>query len=51
VEAHGGEQFAIYGPDGAIEGVKYERLALAQIQILYRRLLEAEQKIEELQRA
>ena len=51
VEAHGGAQFTIYGPDGQTEGVKYERLALAQIQVLYRRLLEAEQRITELQGA
>lgn len=51
VAAHGGEQFTIYGPDGQTEGVKYPALALAQIQVLLRRLEEAEQRIAELQGA
>lgn len=45
VVAAGGEQFTVYGPDGQIEGVKYERLALAQIQVLIRRLKEAEDRL------
>lgn len=47
-QAEGGEQFVVYGQDGQTESVMYDRLAIAQINVLYRRLLEAEQKITEL---
>jgi len=49
VEAAGGEQFVIYGPDGVIEGVAYDRLALARTQVLVTRLESALDRISDLE--
>jgi hypothetical protein len=51
VEAAGGAAFVAYGDDGEIQGVAYDRYALARTEILARRLDEAEARIKELEDA
>jgi len=51
VEAAGGTAFVAYDDDGAIQGVAYDRYALARTEILARRLYEAEARIKELEDA
>jgi len=51
VEAAGGTAFVAYDDDGAIQGVAYDRYALARTEILARRLDEAEARIKELEDA
>lgn len=50
VEAAGGAPFITRTPEGRVEGVAYDRLALARTQLLLERLDAAEQKIAELTR-
>jgi hypothetical protein len=50
VAAAGGEQFVTYGPDGTIQGVAYDRLALARTEILARKLDAAMDLIADLQK-
>ncbi len=49
VKEYGGEQFITYGPDGQIEEVLYDRLALARTGILYRIIQAAFTEIKALQ--
>jgi hypothetical protein len=51
VEAAGGAAFVAYDDDGEIQGVAYDRYALARTEILARRLDEAEARIKELEDA
>lgn len=50
VEAAGGEQFVTYDADGLIQGVAYDRLALARTEILSRQLADALEQIAGLRR-
>lgn len=50
VESAGGTSFVTYNNDGEIDGVAYDRLALARTQILATRLEQALARIEELER-
>jgi hypothetical protein len=45
VEAAGGGDFVVYGEGGQIEGLMYDRLALAQIQLLKARIEELEARL------
>lgn len=49
VVAHGGKQFVEYGTDGEVEEVDYDRLTLAQIQVLKRKNEALEERIEALE--
>lgn len=49
VEAFGGGQFVVYGPDGDIEGLMYDRLALARTQLLNDKLTAVLERIEALE--
>lgn len=48
VEAAGGESFVTYDANGEVEGVAYDRFALARTEILARKVAELEETVERL---